>query len=108
MKEFREAEGYAADLQVAYDYYRSYSPMAAARFLASYARAIRVIQHNPQACRTRRHGWRQMIIPGHPGFSIFYRELPICWLLGGVLSTVRDPDAIQARLLIREIADEET
>jgi hypothetical protein len=49
-----------------------------------------------------------MIIPGHPNYSIFYKELPFCWLYAGVVPTVRDPDVIQARLLIREIGQEET
>jgi hypothetical protein len=49
-----------------------------------------------------------MIIPGHPSYSIFYKELSFCWLYAGVIPTVRDPDAIQARLLIREIQGEKT
>ena len=106
MKPFREAEGYASDLQTAYDYYKGYSPDAAKRFLAAYARAIKVIQHAPHACRLRRHGWRQMIVPGHPNYSIFYKELPHCWLAAGIVSTVIDPDAIQVRLLIREISED--
>jgi len=48
-----------------------------------------------------------MIVPGHPNYSIFYKELPVCWLYAGVIPTVRDPDVIQARLLIREIGQEE-
>jgi plasmid stabilization system protein ParE len=103
MKLFREAEGYADDLQAAYDYYMSYSPSAAERFLAAYSRATKFIVQNPLACRLRRHGWRQMIIPGHPNYSIFYKEISICWLYAGVIPTVRDPDAIQGRLLIREL-----
>ena len=108
MKSFREAEGYAADLQAAYDYYRTYSPAAAERFLNAYSRATKFIERTPLACRLRRHDWRQMVIPGHPNYSIFYKELPLCWLYAGVIPTVRDPDAIQARLLIREIGEEET
>lgn len=107
MKSFREAEGYAADLQSAYDYYRTYSEGAAERFLTAYSRATKFIEQSPLACRLRRHGWRQMIIPGHPNFSIFYKELPFCWLYAGVIPAVRDPDVIQARLLIREIGEEE-
>jgi len=107
MKLFREAEGYADDLQAAYDYYRTYSPSAAERFLTAYSRATKRIERNPLACRPRRHGWRQMIVPGHPNYSIFYKELPVCWLYAGVIPTVRDPDVIQARLLIREIGQEE-
>ncbi len=106
MKLFREAEGYAADLQAAYDYYKSYSPRAAERFLVAYTRAAAFIGQTPLACRLRRHGWRQMIIPAHPNYSIFYKELPLCWLYAGVIPTARDPDAIQARLLIREIREE--
>ena len=47
-----------------------------------------------------------MVIHRYSGFSIFYREYDDYWLLGGVISTLRDPDLIQARLLICEVADE--
>ena len=107
MKPVKEAEGYADDLQAAYDYYKSYGLGSAERFLSGYAEAIEIIQRSPFVCRSRRHGWRQMIIKGYPNYSIFYKELPLCWLLGGVVSGVRDPDIIQARLLIREVTEEE-
>ncbi len=58
MKPFREAEGYAGDLQAAYDYYRSYSPGVAERFLKAYSRAAKFIAQKPLACRLRRQGWR--------------------------------------------------
>jgi len=48
-----------------------------------------------------------MIIRGYPNYSIFYKELPFCWLLGGVVSTLRDPDAVQTHLLLREVSEEE-
>ncbi|AHF93514.1 hypothetical protein OPIT5_28240 [Opitutaceae bacterium TAV5] len=44
-----------------------------------------------------------MIIRQHTSYSVFYRELETMWLLGGILSTLRDPDMLQARLLIREV-----
>jgi len=106
MKPFKEAVGYAGDLQAAYDYYKAYSPLAARRFLADYAAAIQAITDHPQLCRLRRHGWRQMAIRSHPGYSIFYKELPSWWLFGGILSTLRDPDFIQAGLLIREVSED--
>lgn len=62
----------------------------------------------PRICRPRRHEWRQMIIQDYPNYSIFYKELSFCWLLGGVISTVQDPDFVQARLLLREVAEGET
>ena len=40
-------------------------------------------------------------------YGIFYREASDFWYLGGVISTVQDPDLIQARLLIREIRETE-
>jgi plasmid stabilization system protein ParE len=101
-----EAEGYAGDLQVAYDYYKCDSSTAAEQFLAAFLRATEVIQSTPYACRLRRHGWRQMIVPGHPNFSIFYKELPQCWLVAGIVSNAADPDTIQVRLLIREVGEE--
>ena len=106
MKPFKEAEGYARDLQAAYDHYRAYGPATAGKFLTAYEQAVAILQRSPFVCRVRRHGWRQMIIHQYPGYSIFYRELAFCWLLGGILSVARDPDVIQARLLVREIAEE--
>jgi hypothetical protein len=48
-----------------------------------------------------------MIIHDYPIYSVFYKELSFCWLLAGVTPTVRDPDMIQARLLLREVTEEE-
>jgi plasmid stabilization system protein ParE len=107
MKPFKEAEGYADDLQAAYDYYKAYSVQTAERFLAAYEESVAILQGRPRICRPRRHGWRQMIIHGYPNYSVFYKELSFCWLQGGVIPTVRDPDLIQARLLLREVAEEE-
>jgi hypothetical protein len=47
-----------------------------------------------------------MIIHDYPVYSIFYKELSFCWLLTGVIPTIRDPDLIQARLLLREVYEE--
>ena len=108
MKPFKEAEGYAADLQAAYDYYKVYSVQTAERFLTAYQDAMEILQPRPRICRPRRNDWRQMIIHDYPNYSIFYKELSFCWLLAGVIPTVRDPDVIQARLLLREVAEEKT
>ena len=105
MKSFKEAEGYSDDLQLAYDYYKSYGVDTAERFLAAYERAVLIIQSSPYVCRALRHGWRQMVIHGYPSFSIFYQEFDKFWLFGGIISTIQDPDAILARLLIREVKD---
>ena len=108
MKPFREAEGYDEDLQAAYDRYKAYSPQSAGRFLAAFEKAEGAIQLNPRICRLRRQPWRQMVISDFPSYSIFYKELSFCWLLGGVLSTLPDPDTIQAKLLVREVSKEQT
>lgn len=107
MKPFKEADGYAADLQQAYDYYKRYGVTTAGRFLAAYESAVSIVMTSPYACRARRHGWRQMVIHEYPGYSIFYRELEDFWLFGGVVSTAQDPDTIQAKLLIRESGEED-
>jgi len=107
MKSFREAFGYASDLQAAYDNYKSYGRATALRFLAAYEDAMRIVQSSPYVCRARHHGWRQMVIHEYPVYSIFYREFDRFWLFGGVISTVQDPDVIQARLLIRETRETE-
>ena len=106
MKAFKEAEGYSADLQAAYDYYKAYGVPTAERFLAAYERAVDILRQSPFVCRARRHGWRQMIIQDYPNYSIFYKEISVCWLLGGVISASRDPDLIQARLLVREVSED--
>ena len=46
-----------------------------------------------------------MAIRGFSNHSIFYKEFPDFWLVGGIYCTIRDPDVIQARLLIREIGE---
>ena len=107
MKPFKEAEGYAEELQAAYDYYGSYSPFTARRFLAAYEEAVDVIARHPFVSRPRRHSWRQFVISRYPGYSIFYKEFPDYWLLGGIVSTLRDPDMIQAQLLIAETGEEQ-
>jgi plasmid stabilization system protein ParE len=107
MKPAKEAPGYSDDLQIAYDYYKAFSPAVAARFVAAYETAHETILYNPFVCRARKHGWRQMVIRDYPSYSIFYKELPNCWLLGGVVATMRDPDFIQASLLIREVGEAE-
>jgi plasmid stabilization system protein ParE len=104
MKPFKTAATYAADLQQAYDYFGQGGPRAAERFWERYYRALQVLMMNPQACRLRPSGWRQMGV-AQSSYAIFYREAPDFWFLGGVVSTVQDPDLIQARLLIREVGD---
>jgi hypothetical protein len=102
MKPFKTADTYAADLQQAHDYFKQGGQNAADRFFARYKRARKIIETNPLVCRLRPTGWRQLTIPGST-YGIFYREASDFWYLGGVISTVQDPDVIQARLLIREI-----
>jgi hypothetical protein len=102
MKPFKTADTYAVDLQLAYDYFMQGGQIAAESFFARYKRARGIIEANPLVCRLRPSGWRQLTVPGST-YGIFYREAPDFWYLGGVISTVQDPDLIQAQLLIREI-----
>jgi hypothetical protein len=74
-------------------------------FLQAYLAGIRLLEKNPRICRLRAHGWRQMVVRGFSSHSIFYKELPDFWLVGGIVCTIRDPDVIQARLLIREVGE---
>ena len=104
MKPFRTAGTYAADLQLAYDYFKQGGQQAADRFLERHDEAQRTIIGHPFVCRRRSHGWRQLAIP-RSTYAIFYREAEDFWFLGGVISTVQDPDLIQARLLILEISE---
>lgn len=107
MKPFKEAEDFQNDLQAAYDYYSAtYGSAAARNFLAAYESAANLVIAYPLACRVRRTGWRQKVIEHFPNYSIFYKEFPGFWLFGGIVSTLQDPDTIQARLLIREVRPE--
>ena len=74
--------------------------MAAERFLVRYEEAMRVVQQHPEICRVRSSGWRQWPIP-RSSYALFFREAPDFWLVAAVLSTVQDPDMIQAQFLIR-------
>ncbi len=102
MKPFQASAAYATDLQLAYNYFKLGGPRAAERFWERYERAWASIRVQPESCRLRLSGWRQKAVP-QSSYAIFYRETPAFWFLGGVLSTVQDPDLLQARLLIREV-----
>ena len=106
MKSFKTADTYAADLQQAHDYFMQGGQATADRFVERYDRAMQTIKANPLVCRVRPTGWRQFPLP-RSTYAIFYRETPEFGFLGGVISTVQDPDVIQARLLIREIRETE-
>jgi plasmid stabilization system protein ParE len=105
MKPLKTAAACQDDLQAAFDYYRARNPPAAEKFLKAYLTGIRLLEKNPRVCRARAHGWRQLGIHGYSSHSIFYREFSDYWLIGGILCTIRDPDVIQARLLIREVGE---
>lgn len=79
---------------------------AAERFIERYEKARLTIQQHPEICRRRANGSRQMPVP-RLSFAIFYREAPMLWLVSAGVSTVQDPDVIQAELIIREIREEE-
>jgi plasmid stabilization system protein ParE len=102
MRPFKASDALTADLQRAYDYFLRGGQTSADRFIERYEATLRVIRAHPESYRVRPTGWRQQIIP-RSSYAIFYREAPAFWLIGGVISLVRDPDSIQAELLIREL-----
>jgi plasmid stabilization system protein ParE len=104
MKPFKASGALPADLQHAFDYFLRGGERAASQFIERYEMALRVIGERPGSCRLRPTGWRQKLIM-RSSFAIFYRETPEFWLIGGVVSLVRDPDTIQAELLIRELGN---
>jgi plasmid stabilization system protein ParE len=104
MKPLKVAPAMTADLQQAYDYFKRGGSTAAERFLIRYEEAMRAVQLHPEICRVRPSGWRQRPIP-RSSYALFYREAPDFWLIAAVISTVQDPDMIQAQLLIREIGE---
>ncbi|MBM3854278.1 MAG: hypothetical protein FJ399_14150 [Verrucomicrobia bacterium] len=71
MKPFKTASTYAADLQLAYDYFKQGGENAAERFFVRYLRVRKIIQSNPQVCRPRRLGgydaWRLGVAWFRPG-----------------------------------------
>ncbi len=81
-------------------------PAAAERFVVAFERTLRTVRGHPKICRLRLTGWRQAPIRGS-SYALFYREGPTFWFVGAILSTLQDPDVIQARLLIREIGEQE-
>lgn len=78
--------------------------MAAERFLVRYEEAMRAVPQHPEICRVRSSGWRQLPIP-RSSYALFFGEAPDFCLVAAVLSTVQDPDMIQAQLLTREIGE---
>ena len=65
---------------------------------------MRALQLYPEICHVRPSGWRQRPIP-RSSYALSYREAPDFWLVAAVISTVQDPDMIQAQLLIRETGE---
>lgn len=104
MKSFKVSDALPADLQRAFDYFKQGGAPAADQFMERNDKALRAIQAHPEICRLRSTGWRLMPIP-RSSYAIFYREAPAFWFVGGVVSTVQDPDVIQAQLLLREVRD---
>jgi len=72
MKPFKESDGYAADLQEAYDYYKRYGTATAGRFLAAYETAVSIVMSSPYACRET--PWLET--DGHPRISGILHLLP--------------------------------
>jgi len=85
-------------------YHLSRSRPKAEAILAEYDRLIDLLRRSPAIFRVRPHGWRVCIFRSG-NYSLYYRELDSCWLVAGVFHALRDPDWIQAQLLIREVRD---
>lgn len=82
-------------------YHRAKSEDKARRILAEYDRIIALLAFNPLILAERSHGWR--VYPFHAGaYLLYYKELDALWLVAGIFHALRDPDWIQAQLVIRE------
>jgi hypothetical protein len=79
-----------------------YSRTKAEAIVAEYDRFIELLRQTPAMFRERPHGWRVGVFRSG-SYSLYYREIESCWLVAGVFPARRDPDWIQAQLLIREV-----
>ena len=90
------------DLPGIVTYHLPQSRAKAEAIVAEYDRLIRVLRESPDIFRERPHGWRVGVFrAGY--YLLYYREIENCWLVAGVFHARRDPDWIQAQLLIREV-----
>lgn len=95
------------DLPGIVSYHLAQSRAKAAAIIAEYDQFIELLGRTPAMFRERPHGWRVCVFrSGH--YSLYYRELESCWLVAGIFPARRDPDWIQAQLLIREVSDRKT
>jgi len=92
------------DLSEIVAYHQPRSPEKAIRIIAEYDRIIDRLSRNPRIARERGHGWR--VLAFRQGtYLLYYRELESYWLVAGIFHAVRDPNWIQAQLLIREVTN---
>lgn len=87
-------------------YHLPKSRAKAGAIVAEYDRIIALLRENPQTYHSRPHGWRVCIFRSGV-YALYYRETPTYWLVAGVLHARRDPDWIQAQLVIREAREGE-
>ncbi|MBI5768039.1 MAG: type II toxin-antitoxin system RelE/ParE family toxin [Verrucomicrobia bacterium] len=92
------------DLPGIVSYHLPQSRAKAEAIVAEYDRFIEQLRRTPAIFRERPHGWRVCVFRSG-SYSLYFRELGSCWLVAGVFHARRDPDWIQARLLIREVRD---
>ena len=85
-------------------YHQPKSEAKAVRILAEYDRFVELINRNPEVAHTRGHGWKVIAVQSGP-YLLYYRDFESFWLVAGVFHAMRDPDWIQAQLLIREIGN---
>ncbi|MGA2051995.1 MAG: type II toxin-antitoxin system RelE/ParE family toxin [Opitutales bacterium] len=90
------------DIPAILRYHRERSPAKAVRLLAEYVRIIDAISKNPRVARLRKENWRVVAFRSGP-YLLYYSEQESFWLVAGVFHAARDPDWIQAQLLIREL-----
>ena len=90
------------DLPGIVTYHLPQSRAKAEAIVAEYDRMVEVLRQSPELFRVRPHGWRVGVFrTGY--YLLYYRELETCWLVAAVFHARRDPNWIQAQLLIREV-----
>ena len=92
------------DLPGIVTFHLSQSRRKAEAIVAEYDGFIGLLRQTPALFHERAHGWRVCVFrSGH--YSLYYREIETCWLVAGIFPARRDPDWIQAQLLIREVRE---
>ncbi len=92
------------DLPAIVAYHAPKSLDKAQRIVTEYDDIVAKLQDNPRQFAERKHRWRVALFR-QGTYSLYYSEMPDCWLVAGIFHSARDPDWVLSHLLIREVRD---